>query len=260
MRTVRRESREWTLTVCVYLLRPILMLLTRQSFSGVEHLPRGGFVFAANHISHADPLLFAHFVNDAGYSPHFLAKASVTQAPVLGRFIRSTGQIPVQRGGTEAAQAYRDAVLAITRGASVIVYPEGTITREPALWPMVGRTGAARIALATGCPVIPCAQWGAHELLPPYSKRPRLLPRAVNRVQAGPPVDLDDLRGIPVTADVLRQSTERIMHAVAVQLGELRAEPPPAETFDPRKHGVSVTGNPRRSRRPRRGGQSGEPQ
>ncbi len=242
----RREKRGWSLAICVTLLRPLLTLLTRRSFRGMEHLPRGGFVFAANHISHADPLLFSHFVNDAGYSPHFLAKASVLNVPVLGRFLRSTGQIPVQRGGTEAAQAYRDAVLAIGRGASVIVYPEGTITRDADLWPMVGKTGVARIALETGCPVIPCAQWGAHELLPPYAKRPRLLPRKVNRVQAGPPVDLTDLQDKPLTTEVLRQATDRVMQAISVQLGEVRGETPPLERFDPRKRGVASTGNPNR--------------
>jgi len=241
----RYEKRGWSLTLCVIVLRPLLTLLTRRSFHGAEHLPRGGFVFAANHISHADPLLFAHFVNDTGYSPHFLAKASVLKVPVIGRFIRSTGQIAVQRGGAEAAQAYRDAVLAVRGGTSVIVYPEGTITRDPDLWPMIGRTGVARIALETGCPVIPCAQWGAHELLPPYSKRLHPLPRKLNRVQAGPPVDLADLRGRPVTAEVLRLATDRIMGAIADQLGEIRGLTPPARRYDPRRRGDPQPGNPR---------------
>ena len=244
MSVARRERRGWALTLCVLVLRPLLRVLTRQSFRGQQHLPRGGFVFAANHISHSDPLLFAHFVNDAGYAPHYLAKASVLAVPVLGRFIRATGQIPVHRGGLDAAQAYRDAVKAIGRGGSVIVYPEGTITRDPDMWPMVGKTGAARIALETGCPVIPVAQWGAHQLLPPYSKRPHLLPRVTNQVQAGPPVDLSDLQPLPVTSAVLREATDRIMQAIAVQLGEIRGEQPPPVRFDPRVHGVPSTGNP----------------
>lgn len=244
--SARRERRGWALTVCVVLLRPLLMVLTKQSFRGVEHLPRGGFVFAGNHISHADPLLFAHFVNDAGYSPHFLAKVGVLDVPVVGGFLRATGQIAVHRGGTQAAQAYRDAVAAVRAGSSVIVYPEGTITRDPGLWPMTGRTGAARIALETGCPVVPVAQWGAHRLLAPYAKRPRLFPRATNVVQAGPPVDLSDLQGRPITAELLRVATMRIMRAIAVQLGEIRAEEPPAELFDMRLRGVPSTGNPTR--------------
>jgi len=241
---VRRERRGWALGLCVVVLRPLLMVLTKRSFRGQEHLPRGGFVFAGNHISHSDPLLFAHFVNDAGYAPHYLAKASVLAVPVLGKFFRATGQIAVHRGGLDAAQAYRDAVEAINRGGSVIVYPEGTITRDPEMWPMVGKTGAARIALETGCPVIPVAQWGAHRLLPPYSKRPHLLPRVTNHVHAGPPVDLSDLQDRPVTTAVLREATDRIMQAIAVQLGEIRGEEPPPVRFDPRVHGVPSIGNP----------------
>ena len=74
-----------------------------------------------------------------------------------------------------------------------MVYPEGTITRDPDLWPMTGKSGAARIALATGCPVIPVGQWGAHQLLAPYSKKPDLFPRKKIIVLAGDPVDLSDL-------------------------------------------------------------------
>lgn len=247
---VRRERRGWALTICVWLLRPLLMALTKQSFRGLQHLPTGGFVMAGNHISHSDPLLFAHFVNDAGYAPHFLAKVSVLNVPLVGRFIRSTGQIAVDRGCNDAARACRDAVVAVRRGASVIVYPEGTITRDPHLWPMTGRTGAARVALETGCPVIPVAQWGAHQLLPPYARRPRLFPRATNVVQAGPPVDLADLHGGPITVDVLRTATDRIMRAIAEQLGQIRGEPPPAELFDARTAGMPLTGNPNRPRRP----------
>jgi 1-acyl-sn-glycerol-3-phosphate acyltransferase len=123
---------------------------------------------------------------------------------------------------------------------------------------MIGKTGVARIALETGCPVVPCAQWGAHELLPPYTKRPHLLPRKLNRVQAGPPVDLADLQTKPLTVDVLREATDRIMAAIAIQLGELRGQTPPPERFDPRTRGLPGTGNPNRAGRD--GRQAGEQQ
>ncbi len=247
----RKEPRGLALGFCVLLLRPLLMLATRRRWRGMEHLPVGGFVFAANHISHTDPFLFAHFVNDAGYAPHFLAKESVIRLPLVGRLLLASGQIPVRRETRSAAQAYRDAVTAVRRGHSVIVYPEGTLTRDPGLWPMVGRTGAARIALESGCPVIPCAQWGAHRLLPPYARRPHLVPRPVNEVLAGPAVDLSDLQDQPISSEVLYEATERIMAAITSLLGQLRGEEPPRVRFDPRRHGVPTTGNPdpRRSRR-----------
>ena len=90
--------------------------------------------------------------------------------------MRSAEQIPVYRMTTDASQAFDAAVEAVQEGECVVVYPEGTITRQPDLWPMTGKTGAARIALAAGVPVVPVAQWGAHQILAPYAKRPGCSP------------------------------------------------------------------------------------
>jgi 1-acyl-sn-glycerol-3-phosphate acyltransferase len=245
----RRERRGAAMTVCLVLLWPALMVLTRRRWSGQEHLPSsGGFVLVANHISHADPFLFAHFVHDSGYAPHFLAKASVIELPLVGRLLRAAGQIAVHRETDNASLAYREAVQAVIDGHSVIVYPEGTLTRDPDLWPMKGKTGAARIGLESGRPVIPAAQWGAHEILPPYGRRVRLLPRRLNQVLVGPPVDLSDLRDQPITVELLRVATDRIMTTVAGLLGQLREETPPAELLDPRDAEAPRIGNPRRPR------------
>jgi 1-acyl-sn-glycerol-3-phosphate acyltransferase len=174
----------------------------------------------------------------------------VFRVPVVGAIVRGAQQIPVYRNSGQAADAFRAAVAAIEQdGKCVGVYPEGTLTRDPQLWPMVGKTGAARIALMTRCPVIPVAQWGPQEILPPYSKRLRLLPRKTMHVRAGAPVDLGDLYDRPVTAAVLREATDRITAAVTAELEVLRGEPAPAERFDARKHGLPTTGNFRRAAR-----------
>ncbi len=227
-------------------VRPVLMAFTKRDWHGAEHLPPvgTGVVVSPNHVSYADPLTFAHFLWDNGRAPRFLAKEGVFRIPVVGKIIAACGQIPVYRESRDAAQAFRDAVKAIQQGECVAIYPEGTITRDPGLWPMVGKTGAARVALETGCDVIPIAQWGPQELLPPYSKKPRLLPRKTMHVTAGPPVDLDDLRGRPITADLLHEATDRIMDAITSQLAKLRGESPPDVRFDPRNAGVPPTGNP----------------
>jgi hypothetical protein len=104
------------------------------------------------------------------------------------------------------------------------------------MWPMKGKTGAARVALATQAPVIPVAQWGANLAVPPYPKRGqiRLFPRKTLTVQAGPPIDLSEFYGKEPTAAVLREVTERIMDEITVQLAEIRQEPAPAERFDQR--------------------------
>lgn len=213
----------------VWVFRPLVMALTKRDWSGADYFPDGGFVVAANHVSHADPVTFGHFLVDNGVPPRFLAKASVLDVPVLGRIIAATGQIPVQRATATAAEAFEGAVRAIEEGSCVVVYPEGTLTRDPDLWPMSGKTGAVRIALATGCPVIPVAQWGPQDMLAPYSARLRLLPRTTVSVHAGPPVDLDDLRSRPVTAELLLEGTERLMDAITELLADIRGVPAPAQ-------------------------------
>ena len=221
----------------VSIIKPFLRIWTKQDFRGQEFVPRtGGMVFVTNHISHFDPLVLGLFIWECRRIPRLLGKASVFKLPVLGRILAGAGQIPVYRDSAEAADAFRAAVAAVEQGECVGVYPEGTITRDPDLWPMTGKTGAARIALMTGCPVIPVANWGAHEVNPPYSHSFRLLPRKTMHVAAGKPVDLSRFEGRPITTDLLQQATTVIMNAVAAELGQLRGQTPPDELYDLRKH------------------------
>jgi 1-acyl-sn-glycerol-3-phosphate acyltransferase len=240
-----RQRPGWAFGLCIAILEPLLVLLTKRRWIDGEKVPaEGGCVLAANHVSHLDPLTFAHFVYGHGRMVRFLAKAEVFDVPVVGRIVRSAKQIPVYRLTTDAAHAFTAAVDAVKSGECVVVYPEGTITREPDLWPMKGKTGAARIALSADVPVIPLAQWGANDILAPYAKRPRLFPRKTVTTKAGDPVDLDDLRGRPLTPDVLREATDRIMDAVTALLADVRHAQPPAVRFDPRTAGVRQIGNP----------------
>ncbi len=228
-----------------FVLRPLLMALTRRDWSGLEHLPaRGGFVVSPNHISYADPLIFAHFMYDSGREGYFLAKESLFSIPVVGFVIRKAGQIPVYRNSMAAAQAYRAAVSAVREGKAVAIFPEGTITRDPDLWPMRGKTGAARVALETQCPLIPVAQWGPQEILSPYGHRPRFFPRKTMHLRAGAPVDLSDLYGKPIDTKTLREATDRLMDRITGLLEEIRGERHVNERFDPRQHGVPEIGDP----------------
>jgi 1-acyl-sn-glycerol-3-phosphate acyltransferase len=239
------ERRNWAFALAVGILRPLLMVLTKRHWVDGDKLPeRGGAVVVANHVSHIDPVTFAHFIHDHGRLPRYLAKAELFDVPVLGRLIRSTGQIPVRRLSPTASQAFSSAVAAAENGQLVVIYPEGTITRQPDLWPMAGKTGAARVALTAAVPVIPAAQWGAQEILWPYTKVPKLLPRKLVHAKAGDPVDLDDLRGQPLTPEVLALATERIMDAITALLEDIRGETAPQPRFDPRRAGVRLIGNP----------------
>lgn len=240
-----RERRGWAFLVAVGILEPLLRLFTRRHWvDGLKIPAEGGAVLAANHVSHVDPLTFAHLVYDHGRLPRFLAKAALFDLFFVGAIFRASGQIPVFRESANAQRAFSAAVEAVRKGQLVVVYPEGTITRQPELWPMAGKTGAARIALTAGVEVVPVAQWGAQDILWPYRKVPHLLPPRTVHAKVGDPVDLDDLRGVELTPEVLREATGRIMDAITVLLEDLRGEPAPRERFDPRRAGVRLTGNP----------------
>ncbi|MEU5547456.1 lysophospholipid acyltransferase family protein [Streptomyces sioyaensis] len=233
----RRRIGFWYRLAAV-ICKPPLLVLFKRDWRGMEHIPAdGGFITAVNHNSYLDPLSYAHYQYNTGRVPRFLAKAGLFKSGFVGLMMRGTGQIPVYRETTDAATAFRAAVSAIEKGECVAFYPEGTLTRDPELWPMQGKTGAARVALLTKAPVIPVAQWGAHEAMPPYAKEKklRLLPRKTLLVQAGPPVDLSAFYDQEPTAEVLRAVTEVIMAAITEQLAVLRGAPVPAEPYDWRK-------------------------
>jgi 1-acyl-sn-glycerol-3-phosphate acyltransferase len=218
------------------ILRPAFMVLTRRDWRGAEHLPLDrGFVACSNHMSYADTITVAHFLNDNGCPPRILAKESLFHLPVVGPVMRGAGQIPVRRATADAGKALSAAVEAVEQGECVVVFPEGTLTRDPRLWPMNGKTGAARIALMADCPVIPLAQWGAQDILAPYGKVPHLLGRKDSHVWAGPPVDLADLRTGATDAATLRLATERILEDITTMLEQIRGEKRPEQRYDPRR-------------------------
>jgi len=210
-------------------LAVMMRYAVRVDWHGAEHIPSGGVVIASNHVSHFDFLAISQYLLAAGRWPHFLAKESIFRVPGIGSVLRACEQIPVRRGTSRAADALVAANAAVQRGQAVVIYPEGTITKDPDQWPMRGRTGAVRIALATGCPVVPVAQWGPQEVIPgPGPGLPRLLPRKTMRVLAGPPMDLSEHRGAPVTGDLAQRLTDELMARITGLLGELRgaAAPP----------------------------------
>ncbi len=218
------------------IVRPFMRLTTNRDWRGGEHIPASGAcILTPNHTSDFDPLAIGHFIVDQGRMPHFLGKKEVVDMPVLGRLFKAAGQIPVYRGTATAVNAYRDAISALERGECIAVYPEGTVTKDPNLWPMMGKTGTARMALTTGAPVIPIAQWGAHLVKANKQLSFHFFPRKTMHVHAGRPVDLDDLRGREMTSEVLDEATERVMLAITMLLAEIRGELPPAERYNPRQ-------------------------
>jgi len=159
---VARERGGFWIGFCAVFFYPVGWLSARPRFVGLEHIPRtGGAVLAANHISHIDPIYSGLAVHLAGRVPRFLAKDSLWRVPVLGTVLRSTGQIPVFRGSADAQASLREGTAALEKGKVLVVYPEGTISRDPAHWPMHPRTGVARLALASDAPVLTLEQMTA---------------------------------------------------------------------------------------------------
>ena len=124
----------------------------------------------------------------------------------------------------------------------MVVYPEGTLTRDPDLWPMRGKTGAVRLALTADVPLIPVAHWGTQKIMPRYGKRVSLFPRKKVDVTFGPPVDLSAYRGLPLNSKMLTEATDLLMAAITDLVATMRDETPPAERWDPARKGQSEIG------------------
>ena len=219
------------------ILPPVIKAVMKRDWHGREHIPRhGGVIIAPNHLSYADWAAVALFTYQAGRYPLFLIKSSAFDVKLIGPFLRACGQLPVHRDRADATlvvKELKDAEESLRAGGCLIVYPEGTASRDPDLWPMVGKTGVARLALTTGAPVIPVAHWGAQVILPYGSKRPHLAPRHLVRMLAGPPVDLSAYAGRPLGREVLRSATAAVMADITGLLAQLRGQEPPAVPFDP---------------------------
>jgi 1-acyl-sn-glycerol-3-phosphate acyltransferase len=240
---VTRPSLFWPLAAIVL---PLISLLAKIRVTGQEKLPReGAFVLAPNHYSEFDPLIVAVAVWRIGRAPRFMAKESLFRVPVLGWVLRSTGMIPVARSSsaTAAKQTMKQSEELVEKGRGVIVYPEGTLTRDPELWPMRGKSGAVRLALDDNIPLIPMAQWGTQEIMGRYQKGLSLWPlRKPVNVVIGDPVDISDLRGRAGEQAALNEATTRLMNAITALLEDLRHEKAPAERWNPTSHGQKETG------------------
>lgn len=216
--------------------------LTKLNIRGEDNVPaEGAFVLTPNHFSEIDPVVIGVAMWKVGRMPRYLAKASVFRVPVIGWLLRKSGQIPVDRAGRGADPLLAAKAIA-ANGRAVVIYPEGTLTREPDLWPMRGKTGAVRMALQEGLPVIPVAHWGTQKLMPRYARSISLFPRKKIDILFGAPVDLTAFAGRPLDAATYAAATEVVMDAITALLEQLRGEQAPAERWDPANHNQKETG------------------
>ncbi len=216
----------WLTAAIVY---PATWLLGRWRVQGMDRVPvTGPALIVANHISYLDPVFSMVFVHRARRVPRFLAKHTLWKVPVLGNILRGSGQIPVYRESIDAQRSLRAGTEALDDGKTVVIYPEGTITRDPDGWPMHSRTGVARLALGSDVPVLPMVHWGTREVYDRYGKKFRPLPRKEIVVRVGDPIDMSAFRGRGLDAALLREVTDHLMAVVRELLAEVRDEPAPA--------------------------------
>lgn len=192
---------------------------------------RHPLILAINHIGVFDPIAIAAACHRQHLAPRFMAAGGLFRTPLIGHVLRAAGMIRVDRASPTVASTLNAARAVLEAGAPVAAYPEGRIGLDPGLWPERGKTGLARLALATGATVIPVAQWGAHEVMAwhGWTAMACRLARAVVtrpavRIHFGEPVCLADLT--PDTPGAAAQATDRIMDALTAALRPLRADEP----------------------------------
>jgi 1-acyl-sn-glycerol-3-phosphate acyltransferase len=238
-----------TFKICARVLIPIINAITKHTWIGAENIPKTGRVIVANnHLSYFDVLNFAHFLYKNGRAPSFLGKIGVFRVPIIGRILLAAGQVPVERETPNAGKAVDHAKRLLEAGHLLGVYPEGTLSRDLDHWPMVAKTGLARLALTTNTPVIPVAQWGSQVLMPTYSKKIRIFPRTRITIVAGKPVDLSPWHGKGDDPQALIEATAKVMREITALLEEIRGEKRPEVIFDPHTSDLPRTGNFKKKR------------
>jgi putative phosphoserine phosphatase/1-acylglycerol-3-phosphate O-acyltransferase len=211
------------------LARPELFAYVRFDIEGLEHIPdEGPAILAGNHRSYFDPLAVGYTMAKKGRPVRFLGKKEVFDAPVVGDLAKALGGIRVERG-TGSSEPLDEAARILRSGELVAIMPQGTIPRGRAFFDpeLKGRWGTAKLAAASGAPVIPVGIWGTERVWPRNSRVPNIFnvtsPPTV-RIRIGPPVAVE---GTDPDAD-----TAAIMAAIVDLLppaAKVKREPTPEE-------------------------------
>jgi 1-acyl-sn-glycerol-3-phosphate acyltransferase len=198
----------------------------------VSRLPDGGVIVISNHTSYADGVLLALVCRRLGRSARLLATSGVFRAPLVGAVVRRLGFIPVNRGAHDAADSLGPAADALAAGEVVALFPEGRLTRDPNHWPEKAKTGAVRLALRSGAPIVPVAMDGAYRVVGKQRMLLDLVKAVVVRPKVltavGEPIDVRSLAKGEVTPDEVRRLTDVVMTQLVDLVESLRGQEAPA--------------------------------
>ena len=202
------------------ILKPWLKSWFRWTIEGDERIPRSGpAILAFNHIAFLDPFAAAYVVDSVNRRPRFLAKSELFADKRISWILRGAKQIEVRRGSRDAPMALDYAIESLEQGEIVVVFPEGTITDDPDLSPMKAKTGAARLALASGAPLIPCALWGTANIWPKDYAKHWWPPGQDILVRIGEPIPVS---GDPESPEAWADISSKIMERIGVLVASLR--------------------------------------
>jgi 1-acyl-sn-glycerol-3-phosphate acyltransferase len=197
------------------LVRPIALRLWKFDLQGFDRLPADGpAILCANHVSFLDSaFLMLHMPRNIS----FVGKAEYMDSWKTKYLFPWMGMIPIDRGGGDKSQAALDtAERVLRRGELFGIFPEGTRSRDGKLHK--GRTGAARLALKVGCPIIPVGVLGTREIQPPDAKVPKL--RRACTIKIGRPIDVERYRERDDAHMMLRQITDELMFEIRELTGQ----------------------------------------
>lgn len=220
-----------------------LVLTARRKYRHLERIPStGGAIIVSNHISLLDAFVLPHAVRKAGRNPLGMGKVELFHIPVVGKWFTKIGHVAVDRKAASPSVALEPAAEALRSGQVLCMYPEGTINHTPERGLLEGRTGVARLALASGVPVVPIGQWGPQEALSSKGKlallrKPKMLGwlhadrkarRPVCQLLVGEPISPDEIAAAAKSTsgeEDLRAATDLVMTRLGALVAEISGVP-----------------------------------
>lgn len=245
MPTIKAHEKSLSVRGAASILIPLVRSMFHLKVEGLERLPKkGAYILVSNHVTNVDALAVAYFIYKyLNRGPHFLAKESLFRIPLIGKILTAAGQIPVYRSTHRNDGPLRAANQYLAAGHCIAIFPEGTLTRDPELWPMRGRTGAVRLALETNVPVYAIAHWGSEQILPTYGAKFRPNPTKAVRILVGGEIDLAKFRKKQLSPAEVQEATELVMAKITELVEKLRGEKAPTRRWDAAEAGQAAHGN-----------------
>jgi len=220
------------------LLHKLLSLFLKRDWDDFASLPAAGpAIVVSNHLTSFDAVIIVEYILYHGRYPYILAKSTLWNVPMLGALLRDIDMIPVSRGTAQASDSLAAAREKLAQGKIVFIFPEGTTTRDTQMWPFSAKTGAARLAIETGAPVIPFGHWGASTICPDNAgpqKWPHLLPRHWVCIRSGDPIDMSPYGRDVNDREAVRAASAAIIAALVPLVEDARGEVAPPLRWNPK--------------------------